>query len=100
MQYQNQHTVGPRLSSLNLLKDMIKPVLGKLPPALMLTLILNQTLTLTGGQFSSGAIFWTPLEPTKEKCDIVHFRFKRKKHFLQSTENPEDKIYRPVTSFG
>ena len=25
---------------------------GKLPPALILTLILNQTLTLTGGQFS------------------------------------------------
>ena len=30
------------------------------PLALILTLILNQTLTLTGGQFSSGAIFQTP----------------------------------------
>ena len=41
-------------------------VLGKLPPeencppTLILTLTLNQTLTLTGGQFSSGAIFRTP----------------------------------------
>ena len=30
------------------------------PPALILTLILNQTLTLNGRQFSSGAIFRTP----------------------------------------
>ena len=30
------------------------------PPALILMLILNQTLTLPGGQFSSGAIFRTP----------------------------------------
>ena len=30
------------------------------PPALILTLILSQTLTLTGGQFSSGTIFRTP----------------------------------------
>ena len=30
------------------------------PQALILTLIVNQTLTLTGGQFFSGAIFWTP----------------------------------------
>ena len=30
------------------------------PPALILTLILNQTLTLTGRQFSSGVIFRTP----------------------------------------
>ena len=32
------------------------------PPALILTLILNQILTLTGGQFASGAIFRTPAE--------------------------------------
>ena len=33
----------------------------KIAPALILTLILNQTLTLTGGgEFSSGAIFRTP----------------------------------------
>ena len=30
------------------------------PPALILTLIVNQNLTLTVGQFSSGAIFRTP----------------------------------------
>ena len=30
-------------------------------PALILTLILNQTLNLTGGQISSGAIFRTPV---------------------------------------
>ena len=42
-------------------------VLGKLPPThfppnLILTLILNQTLTLTGGQFSLEAIFRTPFD--------------------------------------
>ena len=37
------------------------------PPALILTLILNQTLTLTGEQFSSGAIFRTP-EKTYLAC--------------------------------
>ena len=37
---------------------------GKLHTALILTLILNQTLTLNGGQFSSGAIFRTPLRTT------------------------------------
>ena len=31
------------------------------PPALILKLILNQTLTLTGVQFSSGEIFRTPV---------------------------------------
>ena len=31
------------------------------PPTLILTIILNQTLTLTGGQFSSGAIVRTRL---------------------------------------
>ena len=30
------------------------------PQALIPTLIVNQTLTLTGGQFSLGAIFRTP----------------------------------------
>ena len=35
-------------------------VLGKLPPALILILI--QTLTVNGGQFSSGAIFRTPFK--------------------------------------
>ena len=30
------------------------------PPTLILTLTLNETLTLTRGQFSSGAIFRTP----------------------------------------
>ena len=30
------------------------------PPALILTLIVNQTLNLTGGQFSQGAIFRAP----------------------------------------
>ena len=35
------------------------------PPALILTLILNQTLTLTGTQFSSGAIFRTPEKQNK-----------------------------------
>ena len=38
---------------------IVKTVLGKLPPVLILTLILNQTLTLIRGQFSSGAIFRT-----------------------------------------
>ena len=47
------------------LKYPFLTVLGKLTerkiaPALILTLILNQILTLTGGQFSSGAIFGTP----------------------------------------
>ena len=37
------------------------------PPALILTLILNQALTLTGVQFSSGAIFRTP-EKTYLAC--------------------------------
>ena len=32
-------------------------VLGKLPPALILTLILNQTLTLTGGTIFHGGNF-------------------------------------------
>ena len=31
------------------------------PPTLTLTITLNQTPTLTGGQFSSGAIIRTPL---------------------------------------
>ena len=31
------------------------------PPTLILTLTLNQTLTLTGAQFYSGAIVRTPL---------------------------------------
>ena len=30
-------------------------------PAAILTLVLNQTLTLTGGQISLGAVFRTPL---------------------------------------
>ena len=34
------------------LSDSRKIPRGKLPPALILTLIVNQTLTLTGGQFS------------------------------------------------
>ena len=38
---------------------------GKLSPALILTLILYQTLTLIGGQFSSEAIFRTPFENTQ-----------------------------------
>ena len=37
-------------------------VLGKLPPALILILILIQTLTVNGGQLSSGAIFRTPFK--------------------------------------
>ena len=41
------------------------------PPALILTLILNQTLTLTGGQFSSGGIFRTP--PTLYHIIIADF---------------------------
>ena len=32
------------------------------PPNLILTLTLNQTLTLTGGQFFSGAIVRAPLK--------------------------------------
>ena len=40
------------------------------PQALILTLIVNQTLTLTGGQFSSGAIFWTP-ENVNHKISLL-----------------------------
>ena len=41
---------------------------GKFPLALIPTLILNQTLTLTGGQFFSGTIFRTPY-----KCTYVPY---------------------------
>ena len=44
-----------RIINLNLM------VLGQLPPIPKLT--LTQTLTLTRGQFSSGAIVWLPLNP-------------------------------------
>ena len=50
-------------------KSYYKPVLGQLPPkkialkTLKLTLTLTQTLTLAGGQFSSGAILRIPYKP-------------------------------------
>ena len=53
---------------LSLFSDNFKRVLGQLlprniaPPTLILTLTLNQTLTLTGGQFSSGAIVRTTVK--------------------------------------
>ena len=50
-----------KIQYIDLVKVMVYLVLGKLPPALILTLIRNQTLILTGGQFSSGAIFRTPV---------------------------------------
>ena len=44
-----------------------KVVLGKLPPALTLTLILNQTLTLkgVGGDFPRGQFFGHPKSQDK-----------------------------------
>ena len=40
------------------------------PTTLILTLTLNQTLTLTKRQFSSWAIFWTPFQT---KITLVYF---------------------------
>ena len=49
------------------LSQKIAPEKNCLPPALILTLVLNQTLTLTGGQFSLEAIFRTPFYSVQYK---------------------------------
>ena len=63
----------------------VKTVLGqlpqrKLPPTLTLTLRLTQTLTLTWGQFSSGAVVRTPVKTkeTKNRKEIKNNRRKKK----------------------
>ena len=58
-------------------------VLGKLPPTLILTLTQNQTLILTGGQFSLGSIFRTPPEELNI-CFLIlkHLKCMQHVHFL------------------
>ena len=61
----NEHTFfGLKTDVNNVMKKQLKcimSVLGKLPPNYLPTLNLTQTLTLTGGQFSSGAIVRIPI---------------------------------------
>ena len=68
MKFQNKLVIKPtnvKLSVYNV-QYILHKVLGQLPPTkiastLIPTLTLNQTLTLTGGQFSSWEIGRTPL---------------------------------------
>ena len=59
---------------------LVETILGKLSPALNLTLKLTQTLTVTGGQFFSGAIVRTPVKTkeTKNRKEIKNNRRKKK----------------------
>ena len=72
--------------------NVVSKVLGKLPPSLILTLILNQTLTLTGGAIFLGGNFPNTVSKHKNKNENTEFHDMFISVKITSTQNKESRF--------